>query len=139
MNYLIVLLFPIFGFAADDLPVDQWFAQVLGAVSAFGGLSWMAKIATICMLLTASMKVPFIRGLLWDKLGSAKVFVSPLLGLAAGILAMNPNTLPGGRAYVGAGAGAIILYELLDAIKVPAASNAMVLAVLNFVQGLIKK
>lgn len=135
---LMVLFFPVFAFA-EDLPAEQFLSQVLAAVAQFGGLPWMAKIASICLLLTASMKVPFIRSLLWDKLGKAQALVAPLLGLAAGILSMQPITLPGVLAYVGAGAGAIILYELLDFLKVPAASNAMVLGILNFLQSLIKK
>jgi len=113
-----LMFFPIIGFAnPDELPIQDFLAQVLLAVKEFGGLPWMAKISMIIMLLVGSMKVTFLRGLIWDRLGAAKAWVALILGLIAGILNLEVITLPGVLAYIGAGAGAIILHQLLDLVK----------------------
>ncbi len=131
-------------FAADPVPASidlaTFAGQVLEAIKALGGLPWVAKIASITMLIIGSMKVDLIRGLLWDKLPEGvKPFLAPALGMLAGILSLDPITFKGVVAYVSAGAGAIILYELLDAIKVAAAANATVSGVIGFVQSVLKR
>lgn len=109
-------------FGADgDLDPSAFIQQVLDAFKALGGLPWSMKVATICLLVVASMKVSFLRTLLWDKLGAFKAILAPALGLLGGLLAYlssgAPITLPGLVAYFIAGAGALALHELLDALK----------------------
>lgn len=101
----------------EDLPVDQFLSQVLEFIKAFGGLSWMMKVAGIIMLVIATMKVSFIRQYVWDKLGFAKAIVAPVLALAAGLLSMPEFSWGGIVAWLFAGAGALVLHELLDALK----------------------
>jgi len=122
-----LMFFPIIGFAnPDELPIQDFLAQVLLAVKEFGGLPWMAKISMIIMLLVGSMKVTFLRGLIWDRLGAAKAWVAPILALIAGILNMEVITLPGVLAYVGAGAGAIIRADPAP-VAAAVASSAVVI------------
>lgn len=105
---------------AEDVPVSTFAGQVLEAISKFGGLSWVARIALLVTLLIGSMKVLPIRQYIWDKLGGAKAWAGPLLGAILGLLQLsmsNQLTLAGVLAWVSAGAGAIILHELLDSIK----------------------
>lgn len=104
----------------DEIPVQGFAGQVLEAIAQFGGLPWMGKIALLITLLISSMKVTAIRQLLWDKLGGAKAWVGPGLGLILGILTLAMGghlTLAGVLAWVSAGAGALILHELLDSLK----------------------
>lgn len=106
--------------AAADVPVQDFAAQVLGAISSFGGLPWVGKIALIVTVVLSSIKVLPIRTLIWDKLGNAKAFAAPVLGLILGVLTLAQGgqlSFAGVMAYVSAGAGAIILHELVDALK----------------------
>jgi hypothetical protein len=143
---LIALFFAFFAgtfaFAADpvaSVSLPEFLAQVLAQIQGFGGLPWMAKISAIVVLIVGSMKVDQVKALLWDKLPvGMKPFLAPGLGVVAGILSMNPITLPGVIAYLGAGAGAIILYELLDAVKVAAGANAVVSMIIGMIQGVLK-
>ncbi len=130
----LALFFPLIGFAEEaELPLADFFTQVLAAVQGFGGLPWMAKISTIIMLLVGSMKVTFLRGLIWDRLGAAKAWVAPVMALIAGIINMETITLPGVLAYMGAGAGAIILHQLLDLVKAIPGISSFWIAVIDII------
>lgn len=121
-----------------DMPLDQFLADVLAAIKAFGGLGWAGKVASICLLLVASMKVSFMRPL-WDKLGGAKVFVAPALALIGGILSMPSITGAGVVAYILAGAGAIAMHQILDAIKAIPGIGSMYVAIIDLVSSLLRK
>lgn len=114
---IIAMMFPMIVLAADDVLLQDYLAQTLDAIKAFGGLPWMGKVASICFIIVGSMKVSFLRGLIWDRLGSAKAWVSVGLGLVGGILSLDHVTVPAVLAYMGAGAGAIIIHQLLDLVK----------------------
>lgn len=105
-------------FAAEvELPAGDFFSQLVKTISDFGGLPWYGKVSGIILLIVASMRVTFLRSL-WDKLGYAKAYVAPVLGLIGGIISLgNDLTLASALAYVSAGAGAIILNELLSVLK----------------------
>lgn len=103
---------------APEIPVADFLSQVLDAVKGFGGLPWVAKIAALITLILSSMKVSFLRQLVWDKIGALKPWLAPGLGLLAGILALGKGiNLASAIAYISAGAGAIIFHELLDSLK----------------------
>jgi cytochrome c oxidase subunit IV len=114
------LVFPVLAFADDVIPTDKFLMQVLDVVKSFGGLSWAARIAALLTLAIALTKVSFLSKL-WDKLGAAKVLLAPTLALLAGLVSMvasgTPVTAAGVAAWIFAGAGAIILHELLDGVK----------------------
>jgi len=127
--------------AVADLASPVFLAQVFEMVNSFGGMPWTLRVAAVIMLLVASMKVSFARPL-WDKLGKFKSLVAPLSGLVAGLLILGSSgslTLAGAIAYMFAGAGAIILHELLDSIKGLPGLGKMYIAVIEFLQGLLKK
>jgi hypothetical protein len=128
-------------YAGDEsMPTDQFFSLILEAVKAFGGIPWTLKIASIITVVISSMKVSFIRPF-WEKLGWIKGIVAPLLGLLAGILLLTKEqslTLPGVFAYMFAGAGAIVLHEMLDGVKaIPGIGDAFV-SIINFLQNVLK-
>lgn len=110
-----------YAFAGDNVVAPQDFlVLVLDAIKGFGGLSWVLKISVIITILISSMKVSFLNQMLWSKLGAFKAWAAPILGLIAGILSLAQGgeiTLVAVFAYISAGAGAIILHEILDSVK----------------------
>lgn len=119
---LAFMVFSVFGQtpAPPEVPPMDFLAQVLEYVKQFGGLPWVLKIAGIITILLASMKVTFLNNLIWAKLGKAKAWAAPVLGLILGVLSLTSSgqlSLAGILAYISAGAGAVILHELLDTIK----------------------
>ena len=138
---LSILTFFVGGYAMADSTViapQDFLAQVLTAIQGFGGLPWVGKIASVILLVVASMKVSFLHDLLWAKLGAAQAWVAPVLGLLAGILtpALSGQaiTLPGVMAFVAAGSGALILHELLDAAKGIPGLGATYVGIINLIE-----
>lgn len=122
----------------DEIPVQDFAGQVLEAISKFGGLNWMGKIALLITLIISTMKVTAIRQMFWDKLGAAKAWAAPILGLILGILTLAMGghlTLAGVLAWVSAGAGALILHELLDSLKKIPGLGAMWVSFIDLVMG----
>lgn len=141
---LSVFLFSFLLFAqevAQEIPPQEFLNQVLTAIKAFGGLSTVAKISTIILIIISSMKVSFLNQLLWSKLGEAKVWVAPLLGLVGGILDLGlngtPITLASVMAYVAAGAGAILLHELLDSLKAVPGIKDVYIKAIDFIKKIL--
>lgn len=122
--------------ADDSVPPMDFLTQVLNAIKELGGMSWMAKVSTITLLLVASMKVSFLNDLLWNKLGAFKAWAAPILGLVAGILSVliSGGSLATVFAYVTAGAGAIILHELLDTIKATPGIGPIVIGIIEIIE-----
>jgi hypothetical protein len=128
-------------FAADPVPMSDgdFFAQVFQTIGNFGGLSWIGKVSSIVMLLIAFTKTPLWKDKVFGKIPAGlRPFLAPSLGLIGGLLSIHPLTFASAFAYVGAGAGAIILYELLDGVKATYATSAAVTAIISFIQGLLK-
>lgn len=103
-----------------EISLNDFLAQVLEVIKNFGGLPTILKISAITALFISALKVSFLNQVLWSKMGKFKVWFAPLLGLLAGILNLGnqgPITFASVFAYVSAGAGAIILHELLDSVK----------------------
>lgn len=117
----------------------DFLSQVLQAIQGFGGLSWMLKVAAVVTLVIASMKVSVLNQLLWSKLGAAQAWVAPILGLVGGILSLSAGghsiTLQAVLAYVSAGAGAIILHELLDTVKAIPGLGSIYVQIINAIEG----
>lgn len=106
--------------ASQELPASDFLTQVLQAIKDFGGLPTVLKIAAIITLLLSSMKVTILNELVWSKLGDFKPWAAPILGLIAGLLDLakaGTVTWASVFAYISAGAGAIILHDLLDSVK----------------------
>lgn len=146
MKNIYLFLFLMFSFAfafaqevavSLPLPPADFLSQVLQAIQGFGGLSTVAKISTIILLIVASMKVTILNQYIWSKLGEAKAWVAPLLGLIAGVLGIGaggqPITLASVFAYVAAGGGAVILHELLDSLKAIPGIGPIYVAIIDFI------
>lgn len=127
-------------FAADgDVSEMQWIADAIAAVRGMGGSSGLAIASAIIALVVSLFKVPFFRDKIWDKLKfNQKAAVPLVLALVGGLVKLDHITLGGVVAYLGAGAGAIILYEIIDVVKLSDGINATVKAVLGFLQGILK-
>lgn len=127
---------PVATVSAPADSTSDFLSQVFNLISQFGGLSWAARIAAMVLLLIASMKVSFLAPV-WAKLGEAQVFMAPLLGIIAGVVSMKPFSWAGLLAYLGAGAGAIMLHEILDGVKVIPGLGSMYVAAINFFEGIL--
>jgi hypothetical protein len=120
-SFLALSFLTAYAFAADVVTPGDFFAQVLDVITKFGGLTFVLKVAAIITLVISSMKVSVLNDLIWSKLGAFQAWVAPILGLLAGILHLADNgasiSWASVFAYLSAGAGAIILHELLDSVK----------------------
>lgn len=140
---LTMMLFAVIAFAEDNIPqpvdtIEGFFSQTLTFIKQFGGLPWVLKIAGISAILISTLKVSAIRELTWDKLENAKVWAAPILGLIFGVLSLGTDlTLASALAYISAGAGAIILHELLDSIKAIPGIGSIWVSIINVIQSLL--
>lgn len=138
-----MMLFSVLVFAQDTIPapvdtVEGFFSQVITLIKQFGGLPWVLKIAGIAAVLLSTLKVSAIREITWDKLGAAKAWAAPILGLIFGVLSLGTSlTWASALAYVSAGAGAIILHELLDSIKAIPGIGSVWLSIIGVIQSLL--
>ena len=131
-------------FAQDAaIPTADFAAQVLDAVAKLGGLSGLAKVSAILVLIISSMKVTALNDLIWNKLGKAQKWVAPVLAIIGGIVAMAaggaPITFAGVMAYLGAGLGAPYLHDLLDLVKTIPGIGPTYLMVIDVIIGALPK
>lgn len=135
-----VLALPCLVFA-QDLPLTDWLSQVFEAVKTLGGLPWAAKIMLISSLLVGSLKVTFLRTLIWDKLGGLKFLMSPAFALIGGIAGLwIDNKAPSFAiisAYFLAGLGGILLKDLLENLKKLPGIGAGVVKVITWIEDLM--
>jgi hypothetical protein len=134
------MFFTLAAFAAEgDISEMQWIADAIAAVKGMGGADGLAIASAVIMLIVSLFKVPFFREKIWDKLKFNQKAIIPLaLGLIAGVLKLDHITLGGLVTYLGAGVGAMALYEIIDVIKLSNGINATVKGVLSFIQGILK-
>jgi prepilin signal peptidase PulO-like enzyme (type II secretory pathway) len=140
---LMTMLFAIAAFAQDTIPapaetIEGFFSQTLTFIKQFGGLPWVLKIAGISAILISTLKISVLREFTWDKLGNAKVWAAPVLGLVFGIASQGTAiTLSSALAYISAGAGAIILHELLESVKAIPGIGSVWLSIIGVIQSLL--
>ena len=139
---LMILSFCAFAFAQDasvppaDIPVADFLTQIIQAVKGFGGLSWMLKVASVCLVIVSSMKVSALKPL-WDKLGTAQKWVAPVLALIAGLLSQGTSiSWASALAYLGAGAAAPYIHDLLDLIKVIPGIGSFWVGIINMIENI---
>lgn len=93
-------------------------SNVLEAVANLGGLGWIAKVAGLIVAGISLIKSSFLKQTVWDKLGAGQSWMAPIVGLVCGVISLYPNlSVASLVAYMGAGAGAVLLHELLDSVK----------------------
>ena len=142
----LLLLFPIIAFA-DAAPVvaapdalTAWIGSVGALIAGFGGMAWYAKVSAIIMLVIGTSKLSFVENIFWNKLSpTLQTLLPAILGFLAGAVLVQPFNFGAMIAYGSAGLGANFIYELLDMAKIPAASNAMVMMVINIIQSALKR
>lgn len=123
---------------AQNEDVLTFFTQVSMLVENWGGYTWMLKVGGVITVIISAVKVSFIRPL-WDKLGEAKFWLAPLLGLAAGLMSMGTElTWASAFAYMQAGAGAVILHELLDMVKKIPGIGSVWVSVIDIIKIMLK-
>jgi hypothetical protein len=126
----------------EKVSSEDFLQQVLSVIKSFGGLPMVLQISSIIMLIISSMKNSLLRELLWDKLGDGlKPWIAPLLGLIAGLLGVaseGPVTFASVFAYMSAGAGAIILHELLGTLKAMPGIGPVYLSIIDIIQRALK-
>jgi hypothetical protein len=116
----LVILLPILAFAEDTTPFSDFLTETYKSIGQFGGLPWVGKMAIIIAIMISSMKVDAIRHLLWDKLGSYKPLAAPVIGLIGGLVSLasiGSFSWPSLAAYVFAGAGAVLLNQMMSALE----------------------
>jgi len=123
---------------ASVIAPTDFFARVLDVGGQLGGMSQLGKVSAIILLIVASMKVTFLNELIWQKLGEAKVWVAPALGLIGGILGLGAGDVPLDAArvfaYITAGVGAVALHELLDSVKAIPGIGSVYVNLISIVQ-----
>lgn len=115
----ITFLFIPLAFATDIEPT-MFLAQVVELVNSWGGLPWYLRVSGVITILLSSIKVSIIRTWTWDKLGKDAKFWAPMvLALIGGLFAHGQGVFKFDVifAYLTAGAGAIVLHQILDAVK----------------------
>ncbi len=139
--WIAVFFFGVFtlnAFAQDvPVPIESLISQVLKLIGEWGGISWIAKVAAIVMVLISSMKVSFLKPY-WDKLGAAQAWVAPILGMIGGVLMLGADpgssiSWAGVLAYITAGAGAVFFHEILDSVKAIPGIGSVWISVIDFI------
>lgn len=124
-----------------EMPVQDFLGQVLQTIEQFGGMKWMGQVAAVLAILISSMKVSFLNELVWQKLGEAKAWLAPALGVLYGVFSMwageGELTWAGVLAYFAAGAGAVVLHELLDTIKAVPGIGSVWVTIINIIKGVL--
>ena len=146
LSIAIMVIAPLMAFAQDaaeavaDVPVMDFMAQVFEAVKGFGGMSWGLKVAAILFLVIGSMKVSILRTYTWDKVPAAlKVWLAPFLAFLAGMFSLGTFDKVQLAAWAFAGAGAVLLDQVLDGIKKIPGIGAQYIAVIDFISMLLRK
>jgi ABC-type uncharacterized transport system permease subunit len=131
----------VFAQAAPPDPTADFVTLFLKDLNEFGGMSAVAKVSAVVMLLIASMKVNLINENLWNKLGDGwKTLVGPILAAVAGLVTLSMNgqlDLPHLMVWVTAGAGAVVLHEGLDRVKLIPGIGPTYVALINLVEGFL--
>src|SRR4051812_33026890 len=100
-----------------DVTAQGLFDQVLSLIYAWGGIPFTLKVSGIILVVVSMLKVTAFRPM-WDFLGPCKAFLCAFLALLGGIFSLGQNmTAAGILAYLFSGAGAVVLHEMLDQVK----------------------
>jgi len=133
-------MMPIVAFAEEaEVGFDVLAGMLLKIVTDWKTLGWSAGVVALLTLIVSTMKNSVLRGLIWDKLGWAKVFVAPVLGIAMFLIGMQ--SFSWGAVLLGftSGVGAIALHQLLDGLKAIPGLGSGFVKLIDFLGGLLKK
>jgi len=124
--------------AIAEVPIAEVIAQATKVVADWKDMGWKAGLLALITLLLSTLKVSFLRAFLWDKLGDLKVFVAPMLGMAAVFLSMQEFSWAGALVGFTTGMGAIALHQMLDALKNRPKLGSIPRMIVNFLSSILK-
>lgn len=120
----------------------EWVTQVFALFGDLKGyVAWQFKAVAVIYVLIGSIKVSVLAPL-WDKLGKAKALVAPVLAMVAALFVTwgsGPLSLPTVFIALTTGAGALALADILGAVKQAPGVNPVWLAVVGFLEKVLKK
>lgn len=122
----------------EEVPVTTIVAQLMKVVTDWKSFGWQMGLMALITLLLSTIKNSFLRGLIWDKLGSMKVFAAPALSLIIVLLGMNEWNLGGVFVALTTGMGAVALHQVFDAIKAMPGIGSIPLAAADMLGKLLK-
>lgn len=122
--------------------MDQFLNKVFLTIYQFGGIKFLILVAVSVLLCIGFFKFSSLRPI-WDRLGRLKPLGAPVLSLFLGLLSLalsdEPLTIHGIVAYLFAGSGAIILHDILDAVKALPGISPAYANVISSLQGLLRR
>jgi hypothetical protein len=114
-------------------------SEILSTVGGWKGMPVQFILSGVLALVVSSLKVDFIRSLLWDRLGAAKVLLAPVLSLLGALVVVQPFTWETVWVALSTGAGAIALYEIVNGLKTLPFVSPLVSKVLDLASLFFKK
>lgn len=133
----IASMFTAYAFAQDAaLPPEEFFKQVLATLQSLGGMYPTVKLSALITLAISSMKVTYLNTVIWSKLGKLQIWLAPLFGLLAGVLALGRDLTPASAlAYITVGMGAVFVHEIFDMIKLIPGIGPFWVFIINMIEG----
>lgn len=144
MKYMVLILTMMISTMALAVEADvsalDFLSQVFSVVKSLGGMAWGLKIASIMFLVVGSMKVSLIRSFTWDKIPAAlKVWLAPFLSALAGLFSSGNFDKASLTAWALAGGGAVLLYQILEGVKLIPGIGPKYVSIINFIGVLLGK
>ena len=140
LSSMLVLLMPIVAFAQEvEVGFDQLATLLLSVITNWQLLGWQAGVVALLTLIVSTTKNSVLRGYIWDKLGWAKAFVAPGLGIVLYMLGMAEFSWKAALLGLTSGLGAIALHQLLDAVKGIPSVGPIWVKVIDFLGTLLKR
>lgn len=120
--------------------MDHFAHSVFLSLYKLGGIKFILIVAVVVLVTIGLFKFSNLRPL-WDRLGKLKPLCAPILSLLIGLISLcigdEPLTLSSVMAYLFAGSGAIILHDVLDAVKALPGISPAYSKVIDSLQGLL--
>ena len=113
-----LLAVPMMAFAQEVEPdIGGMLGDLIKAIGDIKSVGWQAGVSGILVVIISTTKNSFLKQLIWDKLGWAKVMVAPVLAMIVVALTVQPFNAKAVLLALTTGAGAIALHQVLDALK----------------------
>ena len=119
---------------------SAFLSLLVADIQGYGGMPWFVQVSAVILLIIASTKVNLINSMLWNNIpANLQMWVGPALGALAGLFQMLATTngvfsWTALTAWALAGAGAPIIHELLDAVKLIPGIGTTYVAIINLIE-----
>lgn len=132
---------------ADSMSTWKFVQLAIAQSEQFGSFPWATKIASLMLLLIASFKVSRggwvpILSKLWPQEDGKKPIVVLMASLVLGVLmtgASGQITMARVLTYIGAGAGSILLHEIIDKLKLIPGLGPVYVSTIKLIESLLGK